>query len=236
MSIKQIVRGDFEVTVQHRTEGRVYTAVTSFPKKLKSYLRLCGKKLVQLDCSCSQPLLFAAFLKTNYKVLTADMSLYIELVQAGKFYQHIQSLLQASGLAYSEDSFKAEFFAKVFYSKEKQFGAWRKLFHEAFPGVSAAILKEKKAVLGQKHLNGKGNLVTTGGYPELLSNKLSLLESEIMIQGMAKRLYAEGIDDFLTVHDAILVTAEHIDTAYNIMLEEYQNYGITPTIKYEDIE
>lgn len=235
-SIQQIVIGHYEVTVQHRTEGRVYTAVTSFPKKMKSYLRLNGKKLVQLDCSCSQPLLFAVFLRANYKQLTPDMALYIELVQAGKFYQHIQSLLEADGLAYNADSFKAEFFSKVFYSKEKQFGAWRKLFHEAFPGVSNAILLEKKVTLGAKAPSKTGKMVNVGGYPELLSNKLSLLESEIMIMGVAKRLYASDIDEFLTVHDALLIPEEYADVAYNIMLEEYQNYGITPTIKIEEIK
>lgn len=234
-SISQIREGQFEIHVQHGTSGRAYTPVTSFPKKLKHTLLINGKRMIQYDCSCSQPLVFAALLKSTYKQLTEDMLLYIELVQGGQFYPHFQQLLVTAGIPFSESSFKADFFAKVFYTREKRWCEWRKLFHEKFEGVSNAILKEKKAVLGQKHINDKGNQVVTGGYPELLSNKLSLVESEIMIHGVAKALYAAGIYDFLTIHDAILVTEEHEDIVYNLMIQEYQNYGVSPTIKRESL-
>jgi len=232
-SIKQIQQGHFEIHVQYATSGRAFTPVTNFSKFLKHTLRMDGKPMLQFDCSCSQPLIFAALLKSTYKELTDDMRLYIDLTQSGQFYPHFQYLLRNAGIAFNEASFKADFFSKVFYTREKRWCDWRKIFHKHFEGVSNAILKEKKAVLGQKHINDNGNVVVTGGYPELLSNKLSLLESEIIIQGVAKSLYGANIYDFLTVHDAILVTEEYADVVYDLMLREYQNCGVTPTIKRE---
>ena len=234
-SIKKIRNGYYEVHVQYQNNGRVYTVVTSFPKLIKRYLRLNGKKLVQLDCSCSQPLLLAALLQQKMTELTPDMLHYIDLVQSGQFYGYLKQLLTFYNLPFS-DSFKGEFFAKIFYSKEKQFGPWRCLFHHYFPGVSEFILRAKRVTLGARHRSTKGRMVLSGGSPELLSNRLSLLESDIMIQGVAKRLYGAGHYEFLTIHDALLVPEDLVDVAYNVMQEEYQRRNVSPTIKCERID
>jgi hypothetical protein len=172
----------------------------------------------------------------NYDNLTPDMEHYIRLVQRGEFYPYLKQLLTFYQLPYTDSSFKGEFFAKIFYSKEKVFGVWRSLFHLHFPGVSEAILKAKQVKLGEKKASKSGRMLTVGGKPEILSNYLSLLESDIMIQGVAKTLYANGIYEFLTIHDAILVPKELVDIAYNTMLTEYKNKGINPTIKIEEIK
>lgn len=217
MSLDYIKDGNYYTHVEYGNDGRVYTPITSFPKKLMQYVRLNGKPLVQLDCSNSQPLLFSVFLKQNYKDLTDDMKKYIELTEKGELYSYIKSLLTTAGLSFNEDGFKAEFFAKIFYSKEKKSHKWRTLFASEFPAVAAAITKEKK------------------GEPKNLSKKLSLLESEIMIKGVARKVYENNIYEILTKHDAILTTANNVDIILNIMLEEFEKYEIRPTIKVENI-
>lgn len=217
MSLNYIVDGNYYTKIEYKDSGRVYTPITSFPKKLMQYVRLSGKPLVQLDCSNSQPLLFSVFLKQNYKELTDDMKKYIQLTEKGELYSYIKNLLTTTGLTFNEDGFKAEFFAKIFYSKEKKSHKWRTLFATEFPNVAAAITKEKQ------------------GEPKKLSKKLSLLESEIMIKGVARKVYENNIYEILTKHDAILTTEDNVDMILNIMLAEFRNYGIKPTIKVENI-
>ena len=225
-----------EVTVQYCTSGRVFTVVTSFPRKLKPFLKIGGKGLWQLDCSCSQPLLFAAYLKRHYSVWTPDMHLYLQLVESGNFYGYLKQLLYFHNLPYSEDTFKGDFFAKIFYSREKISSKWRRLFHHYFPGVSNAILAAKRVTPGAQHRNKNGRMVTAGGHPELLSNALSLLESDIMIQGVAQSLYATGETEFVTIHDALLLPKELIERAKALMIKEYQRHGVTPKIKVEEMK
>lgn len=235
-SIKLVEQCSCEVQVQYCTSGRVFTVVTSFPRKLKPFLRLNGKVLWQLDCSCSQPLLFAAYLKRRYSTWTPDMHFYLQLVETGEFYSYLKQLLCFYKIAYYEDTFKGDFFAKIFYIREKVFGKGRRLFHLHFPGVSEAILEAKRVTLGAQHRSKTGRMVNTGGHPELLSNALSLLESEIMIEGVAQTLYAGGETEFLTVHDALLLPKELIEKAKALMVNEYQRHGVTPMIKVDELK
>lgn len=223
-AISAIQRGQYEVHVEFGSSGRVYTFVTNFPKALKSFLRINGMSLWQLDCANSQPLLFALYLKRHYTNLTGDMQHYLELVQSGEFYSYIKNLLTFYHLAFDEATFKGEFFAKIFFSREKVFGPWRTLFHHYFPGVSEAILQVKRAIPYR-----------VAGDPKLLSAQLSLQESEIMIHGVARRLYEQNLYGFVTIHDAILTTQADgmVAVVYNMMLEEYANFGLRPKINVE---
>lgn len=224
MSLDYIHEGDWHVKVDHTSTGRVYTSITSFPKRLRQFLRLNGLPLVAADVSCSQPLLFGVYLKREYPVLTPDMKQYLHLVQTGQFYPYLKQLLINQQLPFADETFKGEFFGKIFYSKEKVFGKWRSLFHDHFPNVSEAILRAKGAIRGQR-----------AGEPERLSRKLTMLESEIMIKGVARRLYEDGIDQFVTIHDAIFTTTEPgmLDVVVATIIEEYQRHGVTPHIKKE---
>ncbi|MBU6122602.1 hypothetical protein [Hymenobacter siberiensis] len=226
-AINAIQRGQYEVHVEFGSSGRVYTFITNFPKALKSFLSINGMSLWQLDCANSQPLLFALYLKRHYTVLTSDMQHYLELVQNGEFYSYIKNLLTFYRLKFDEATFKGEFFAKIFFSREKVFGRWRTLFHHFFPAVSAAILEVKGAIPYR-----------VAGDPRRLSAQLSLLESEIMIDGVARRLYEQNLYGFVTVHDAILTTQDDgmVAVVYNMMLEEYANYGLRPKINLESLK
>jgi len=225
MSLDAIAEGRFRVPHTCRRTGRVFTEVTNFPRLLRPFLQLDGQPLVGLDVSCSQPLLFGVYLKRNEPTLTSDMEHYLELVQKGDFYPYIRHLLDQAGLSYSLESFKASFFASIFYSKEKRNHPWRTLFSTHFPGVAAAISQAKKVTPER------------GGQPELLSNALSNLEAEIVIQGVAKRLYAMNFYSFLTVHDAIYVAAGAgmEEVIEQLLLQEYQRHGVTPTVKTEQV-
>lgn len=210
----------FKVHPEMETRGRAYTIMTSLPTYLRKFVTLNGEPLVVADISCSQPLLFGLYLKQNYPVLTPDMAHYLRLVQSGEFYPYLKDLLVHYQQELDLDTFKAEFFGKVFYSKEKKFHPWRCLFHMYFPGVSQVILDLKGAVPYK-----------TPGDPKKMTCMLSLLESDLMLQGVAAKLYKAKIKAFITVHDAIYTTAQHYQTVIDTIQEEYAQYGITPNIK-----
>jgi|GEM_PF-3766440 len=222
MSINNVHEGNWNVKVD--ATGRVYSSITNLPKRFRELLRLDGLPLVAADVSCSQPLLFGVYLKREYPTLTPDMEHYLQLVQSGEFYSYLKGLLVHHQLPFADDYFKGEFFGKIFYSKEKVFGKWRCLFHHYFPGVSEAIMRAKGAVFGAR-----------AGNPAQLSRELTTLESTIMIQGVARRLYEDGIDQFVTIHDAIFTTTEPgmLDVVVATIIEEYQRHGVTPHIKRE---
>jgi hypothetical protein len=223
MAIDLIKSGVYTVKVEFKTSGRVYTAISSFPRLLRQYLILNGRQLIGLDCANSQPLLFAVYLRQHYPILTDDMLKYIQLCEQGKLYEYVTELLVKHGCTVptNRKEFKVEFFAKLFYSKEKKNHSWRTAFATQFPNVATAISAAKK-------------VGTNGGTPSLLTAQLSLLESEIMIKGVARRLYDSGITEFATLHDCILTTEEYTDVVYNLIAEEYAKYGVNPTIKIEE--
>ncbi len=177
--------------------------------------------MVEIDISNSQPLLFGLYLKENYSSLTPDMEHFIQLVESGTFYDYLKGLLVHYRLKFTQDTFKSEFFGKVFYSKEIKFHPWRCLFHLYFPCVSEAILQAKGA-----------KPYETPGDPYLLTSKLSLLESQIMLQGVANSLYGAKITEFIPIHDAIYCTEEYRDVVIATIYEEYAKWGITPHIKW----
>ncbi|WP_185283279.1 hypothetical protein [Hymenobacter sp. NBH84] len=210
----------FCVHIEKEDKGRAYTIMTSLPHYFRQFVTLNGEPMVVADISCSQPLLFGLYLKQAYKELTPDMEHYLQLVQSGEFYGYIKSLLIHHNQKFSPDTFKAEFFGKVFYSKEKKFHKWRCLFHMYFPGVSEAILRVKGAVPYE-----------CKGEPQKMTSMLSLLESDIMLQGVAAKLYKAGIKAFVTLHDAIYTTQQHYNQIIETIRAEYAQYDITPNIK-----
>lgn len=220
MSIDLIKAGIYSLRVEFNDSGRVYSAISSFPRLLRSYLRLNGKPLIELDCANSQPLLFAVYLRQYYKVLTDDMLLWIKLCEDGELYNYLMQLLSNNdcNVPDNKKEFKVKFFANLFYSTESKNHKYRTVFAQYFPNVAAAITKAKKVQPGK------------GGKPELLTKQLSLLESEIMIKGVAQRLYDNKINDFVTLHDCILTTDNNVNEVYNVIKEEYEKYGVSPKL------
>jgi hypothetical protein len=88
-------------------------------------------------------------------------------------------------------------------------------FGEVCPNV-AAYLKSLK----------KGN----GGYKNA-ARTLQQIEAEIMIGGVVGRLMVEHPDvPVLTVHDSVITTETNVELVKQILVEEWQKYGITPTL------
>ena len=212
--IDEIESGNYNLKVDHLKTGRVFTVISNMPRELRQFIRINGKPLVELDIANCQPLVFCIHLLKAYGAdVPADVAEYIRLCSTGTFYKEVMKLVVAEGEVVSADTFKPEFFGKVFFSTENKAYKWRKRFADAFPNVSEAISQVK-----------------VNNYKEL-SIMLSNQESEIIIKNITARLYREGVTEFTSIHDSLLCTADCVDECYNVILEEFKKYGLSAHIK-----
>jgi hypothetical protein len=238
-------------------QGRVHTNVTNLWKKLRSFLRMRGQPLVNIDIANSQPLLFALELvnrMTNETVnsnnhieqssfpslspspfpfhydaegssytenidthdkLPADVKKYLELTQAGVFYEFMMGILAVP--SEERKKFKGDFFGKVFYCKSTYYTKERRAFLDEFPTVFQHITSLKR------------------DDPRNAPLALQRTESQFVIGTVCRRLVEEfPITPVLTIHDSILTTPYHAETALRVMREEFARLGIRPTLRVED--
>ena len=196
---------------------RFFSLISNLPRPLRQFISLNGQAVAEVDISSSQPLIFAIYLKQYYQALgqplPADVEHYTELCETGDFYRHAQSLVLAPGETMAYDLFKVTFFARIFFSNELRQYQWRTRFAVDFPNVSRIISEFKSE-----------------NYKDL-PQKLSHLESEIMLHRITPRLFAEGITEQFSLHDSFFCTSDNKVRIEQIVVEEYQKYGVTPHLK-----
>ncbi|SNC65174.1 hypothetical protein SAMN06265337_1230 [Hymenobacter gelipurpurascens] len=214
MSIDEVEQGNFELKVDATKTGRHFTSFTNLPRELRPFLRINGRRVVELDIRNSQPLIFGLKLKELYgDQVPEDVQHYLNLVQQGTFYDTIKDFILEAKEVVQEETFKTDFFARVFFSTENVDYKWRRIFDRHFPSVSQAITQMKL----QDY--------------KLLSHHLMQAEAQLLVHQVAARLYREGTVEFFTLHDAIYCPADVVDEVYSIINEEYQAVGLQVTIK-----
>lgn len=216
----QFIR-DKEFHFQVCPYGRVHTNVTNLKSCLRRFLSVRGEPLVNLDVRNSQPLIFAAILTGVYgaaggrgSILPPDVEKYVELVQAGQFYEY---LMDEAGIGIDErKAFKTRFFAHTFFCKNEPIKSEAAIFDGLFPNVYA-LIREKKA----------------DDYTAL-AKELQRTESSIVIGGVATRCMAELPYAFIaTIHDSVLTTARYAELIRGFMMDEFAKVGLAPTIRVE---
>ncbi len=218
MMILDMIRdGEYNFYVDQKSTNRIYHFVTSLPKELRQFIYINGKSIIELDIKNCQPVLFNKSIE-EYLILnninhTTDTLKFKELTEAGEFYNYIINLIPDA----KEETFKVDFFGKIFFSSEKKNYKWRQIFREHFPTVDIIITYYKKNC-----------------YKDL-AIKLQRDESDIMINRVCRQLINSGIEEFFTIHDAIYCTIDCIDEAYNIILEQFKTINLNPTIKTKQL-
>ena len=167
----------------------------------------------------------------------SDVGKYVQLCESGQLYEFLMKL---SGIEPDEKTgFKQRLFRHVFYGpKGQRRRGWRgrkpkrrpngakqrderlapiaQLFRQEFPTVFAFIQKAKDKNYRR------------------FARRMQRIESKLMIGGVCKRLMTDHPDiPVITIHDSILTTAEHVETVERLIREEFQRYGLTPTLKRE---
>jgi hypothetical protein len=214
-SIRLIGDGHFRLTTCEF--GRVHTNLTNLKRESRRFLRFGGRPLVNLDIRNSQPLVFAAVLKEEFGsgFVPADVGHYIDLVQAGRFYDYVMEAWKVP--PEDRSAFKKLFFGRVFYGKNFPVYVEAERFGAMFPTVMEVIRHLKKDDFRS------------------LSHRLQRAESRIMIEGVAAQCMRQMPGVFIaTIHDSILCTAEWAEPVRACMLEEFEKAGLVPTVNIED--
>lgn len=224
--IIKVLSGNFKVSRPIKN-SRVYSNITNLKRCFRPFLRLNGKPLIGFDIANSQPLLacieFNKFSMEKYGYIKPDVAEYQRICEAGKFYEYFTSLpeLQEIDIVNDEDlrsDFKGTFFGKIFYSKNiEQENFLKNKFKEKYPTCYEAIFKLK----GDKNYSieyKKFSALMTERETEIMWNT----NLEVIEQGY----------DMVNIFDSLYSDDElAIALAKHLVIEKFQIFGITPTLK-----
>jgi len=215
--------------VTDKKAGRVHNNLTNFPKVLRPFLFFLNKRLIEIDISNSQPLLFnilinryllrdtSAYYYYNkesnipYVPQHSDLRKYKEVTETGKFYEFMMEKLN---IKEDRDKFKVRMFTKIFYGKDKE-SEEMSLFKKIFPTVA-------KIISYYKRVNYKN-----------LAIELQTVEADMIINRIVPKLAKENIF-VLTIHDSILTTEENCDSVVKIILSEFKKINLKPNLKIKN--
>lgn len=207
--------------VVDKTAGRVHNNITNLSKNFRPFLRFNNQKLIEVDISNSQPILFNILINRYlfryvdycgisipYVPQNSDLRFYKELTEQGKFYEYV---MKEFGINEERTLFKVRFFSKVFYSKEND-NEERTMFRRLFPNVADIISYFKRV-----------------NYKDL-AIELQRVEADIMINTIVPKL-AEKKIFVLTIHDSILTTPDNVELVQEIIKNEFKEFNLNPNIK-----
>ena len=212
---------------------RVHSTITYTTAELRPFFRFGKAELALLDVRNSQPLVLAAFLKNaphikdlhhllgegagippGVPALDTD-SCFTELCETGLIYD---KLAEDTGLTRAE--VKHKMFVEVLFGRPRQRGRVSEAFSNRWPDVNTWIVEMKQA----------------NGY-KVIAQILQRTESTIIIDGVCRRI-SEEMDGlpYLTIHDAILCPVKYAGAVEQIMLAEFERYGVAATIKTTELK
>lgn len=209
-----------------KTAGRVHNNLTNLPKIFRPFLKYNNQKLIEIDISNCQPLLFNILIskyvfkdQSAFDVYTkppsipeySDLRLYKELTEKGTFYEFMMDKLS---IKEERDKFKVRMFRKIFYGQEIK-SEERTQFESIFPEVSKIISYYKRV-----------------DYKKL-AVALQSEEAELMLDKILPKL-AEKKIFVLTIHDSILTTQDNIELVKEVIMSEFKNKGLQPTLKIKN--
>ena len=226
LHLETICNGDTHwVTVDDYGE-RLHSHITNLPKRFRPAIRFKGYEdtpLVCIDIKCSQPY-FSSILTTGKifdELLTEfhPMRKLIDELSTQPDYVHYRYLCETGkfnaflGTMRGIDPAiaKVEFFRAVIYAKRKispADAAMRNEFKRFFPGVYKFFMAAKRLTENDlpelRHIikETKGKYRGSNNSHKILPCMMQRAEARAMYQYIAPRMVSEGVQPFLTQHDA----------------------------------
>jgi len=189
--------------------GRVFHNVANFKKELRAYLRFNGEPMVEVDIANCQPLLLFNFYPDKK---SAEAIRYRELVENGRFYELLQSLLNQP----DREKVKTPFITFLF-AKSHWIIPVGEAFKKEFPELAKVIATEKR----EEH--------------NALAIALQKLEADLVINQVVGICKKENIPT-VTIHDSLLTLPAHVERVKRILEEECQRlYSISATVKTKEL-
>jgi len=190
--------------------GRCFTNASNFPSDLRRFLRIGGQATGECDIANSQPTLLVSLVYGKDE--SAERTLALNLVQAGKFYSTVCGWAGLGDLAPAKQ--KVRVFAGVLFAEDHSSS-------KLWPGVVAHLPKMADYI----------NRAKSGGQKAALALRLQTLEADIMLKRAFPRLKGIGISA-LSLHDGCLVAVEHLQCVEAVVCEEVEAVtGIKPLVR-----
>jgi hypothetical protein len=157
-------------------------------------------------------------LRGNLFASSEEVRRYVELCEAGRFYDLLLARLDNPSVDRSE--FKVRMFRNVFFGRDqnsKHTPEWR-LFAAEFPTIAGLIQELKRRY---SH--------------SAVAWVLMRIESSLIIDRICRRLMDEAPNvPVITIHDMILTTRKNRCHVEQIVREEYAQVGLRPKLNIED--
>jgi hypothetical protein len=183
---------------------------------------LNGKPLIGFDIANCQPLLaaiaFTIYSNKEYGFVKDDVAEYQETCEAGKFYEDFMHLNEIdTNCEETRAKFKAEFFGKIFYTKEvKKENYLKTQFREKYPTCYEAILRIKGGYYSEDYKI----------FPALMTE----FETAIMF-GANMEIIKMGYD-MVNIFDSLYSDNEEaINEAKKMVMDDFALLGIRPKLK-----
>jgi hypothetical protein len=216
-SLRWIAEKSFFIRVDDFAH-RVHTNITGLKSELRSYLRVNGQPLCQIDIKCAQPLLIGLLArKAGYRD-----DRYLKLCE-NDLYQWI-----ADQMSLTRKEVKEKLTQRGLFSHNRsrhQASDVMKFFKREFPSIYEYMTEIK----GQP--KSKDN-------PKP-HNRLAMLaqsaEVDLVVHRVVDRIRKERPDMFLTtIHDSIVMLRADADYVKMTMLDEFRKLDLNPTLEIDD--
>ena len=231
------------------TSGRFHSNVTNMAKPIRSYLRINGKPLVNLDIKNSQPYLsillltnpakvsglakdpdFAAMLENLKVSKSKDVKKYISLVKSGELYEFLMSEFSKAGVVLTRQDTKQQVLRILFAKNRKPNNEVnrkaREIFITNFPTVHKIFSKVRGRARGDRYENYKRFAIL-----------LQSIEAHLILDVIVKRIRKEHPGStVITIHDSIMTGIDNrdVEAIKEIMIEELTRFvGYAPRISVE---
>jgi hypothetical protein len=228
VSVHGIHNGSLNKTLRFKrndTNKRLDTNLTNMASDLRKFI-IGYENMTYLDLSNSQPVLFNVMLN-QYRNNASESQIkeideYFQATLTGKWYELLMEIYNIKYIIGDKDSFgKARDKCKklwmlIAYSKNEQVPNKKLKFANRFPFIYSIIVEIKAKNYSQFAIS------------------LQIIESEIFIDEICKKLVNEGIIPY-TLHDGLLVPFEHQQRTLEIMSSILEKkIGAVPNIKIEN--
>lgn len=225
--------------------GRVHSAVSRMPSRLRPSLLLGDSPTLELDVSNAQPLILGllcmhrfrgtaltgegsrGFLShtwcktapiSTYAYMPSDLREYMDVCSSGVYYQTLASTL---GMPYGTVAAQRRvkrLSCKILFGWARPHDPRWQAFRERWPTVQDTL-----------------DWLKVGGH-EHAAHVLQRLEADLMIGGVADRLRRDHPDLTLcTVHDSVIVPVEAVDIARDAIRSEWLAVGVEPKVKVKGV-
>ncbi|MBO9703668.1 MAG: hypothetical protein J7604_25915 [Sporocytophaga sp.] len=207
-------------------------------------------KLTEIDFSNSQPY-FASKAVTLVPVLVPeflpilpllenlsnkeDFKKFDQLCTKGRIYDHWVTI---RGYKPEQRNKAKSEFIKILYGKLDQKVDYAikayNAFEKEFPSVAEAFVKIKSLTerelpfIKEVYLDKDGSFIPK--YHCNLSLLLQRCESRFIIKTVCDRLFKDGVQNFITIHDSFLTTEENVQVIKNIIASEFRKLSIEPPV------